>query len=29
MRDVLAVEVVPHYRDIAEASLEALDDPEV
>jgi len=28
MRNVLAVEVVPHYRDIAEASLEALDDPE-
>jgi DUSAM domain-containing protein len=27
MREVLAVEVVPHYRDIAEASLEALDDP--
>ncbi|MBN1203456.1 MAG: DUSAM domain-containing protein [Myxococcaceae bacterium] len=28
MRDVLAVEVVPHYREIAETSLEALDDPE-
>jgi DUSAM domain-containing protein len=27
MRDVLAVEVVPHYRDIAEVSLKALDDP--
>jgi DUSAM domain-containing protein len=28
MRDVLAVEVVPHYRDIAEDALGALDDPE-
>ncbi|WP_093525092.1 DUSAM domain-containing protein [Stigmatella erecta] len=28
MREVLAVEVVPHYRDIAETSLEALDAPE-
>lgn len=28
LRDVLTVEVVPHYRDIAEASLRALDDPE-
>jgi DUSAM domain-containing protein len=28
MRDVLAVEAVPHYRAIAETSLEALDDPE-
>lgn len=28
LRDVLAVEVVPHYRDIAEDALEALDDPE-
>jgi DUSAM domain-containing protein len=27
MRDVLAVEVVPHYRDIAEGQLERLDDP--
>ncbi len=26
MRDVLAVEVVPHYRDIAEGQLERLDD---
>ena len=26
MRDVLAVEVVPHYRDIAETSLEALEE---
>ncbi|WP_225408306.1 DUSAM domain-containing protein [Stigmatella hybrida] len=28
MREVLAVEVVPHYRAIAETSLESLDDPE-
>jgi DUSAM domain-containing protein len=28
MREVLAVEVVPHYRDIAETSLESLDGPE-
>lgn len=28
MREVLAVEVVPHYRDIAASSLESLDDPE-
>jgi DUSAM domain-containing protein len=27
MRDVLAVEVVPHYRDIAEGQLERLADP--
>lgn len=27
MRDVLAVEVVPEYRDIAEGQLERLDDP--
>ena len=26
MRDVLAVEVVPHYRDIAEGQLERLDE---
>ncbi|QQR44507.1 DUSAM domain-containing protein [Myxococcus xanthus] len=26
MRDVLAVEVVPHYREIAEGQLEDLDD---
>jgi DUSAM domain-containing protein len=26
MRDVLAVEIVPHYRDIAETSLEALEE---
>lgn len=26
MRDVLAVEVVPHYRDMAEGQLERLDD---
>jgi len=26
MRDVLAVELVPHYRDIAEGQLERLDD---
>jgi DUSAM domain-containing protein len=26
MRDVLAVEVVPHYRDIAEGQLERLED---
>jgi DUSAM domain-containing protein len=28
MREVLAMEVVPHYRDIAQTSLEALDSPE-
>ena len=28
MREVLAVEVVPHYRDIAATSLKSLDDPE-
>ncbi len=27
MREVLAVEVVPHYRDIAATSLKSLDDP--
>lgn len=27
MRDLLAVEVVPHYRDIAEGQLERLDEP--
>lgn len=28
MRDILAVEVVPHYRDIAEGQLESLRDAE-
>ncbi|WP_075009441.1 DUSAM domain-containing protein [Stigmatella aurantiaca] len=28
MREVLTIEVVPHYRDIAETSLEALDAPD-
>jgi len=27
MLDLLAVEVVPHYRDIAEGQLEWLDEP--
>jgi hypothetical protein len=28
MRDVLAVEVVPLYREIAEGELEKMDEPE-
>lgn len=28
MLDLLAVEVVPHYREIAQSQLKALDDPE-